>query len=48
MIRFQEAAVLFHFTDTARLPWILETGELPPGVHQVSRAAAGFPLGHYG
>jgi hypothetical protein len=28
---FQEAAVLFHFTDTARLPWILETGELRPG-----------------
>jgi|1185.fasta_scaffold127551_2 hypothetical protein len=31
--------VVFHFTDTARLPWILASGELRPGRNQLG----GFP-----
>jgi hypothetical protein len=31
---------VYHFTDTARLPWIVETGELRPGRNQIG----GFPV----
>jgi hypothetical protein len=30
---------VYHFTDTARLPWIIETGELQPGSNRIG----GFP-----
>ena len=30
---------LFHFTDTARLPWILQAGELRPGRNKISNTA---------
>jgi len=33
------AANLYHFTDTARLPWIIVTGELRPGPNRIG----GFP-----
>ena len=30
---------VYHFTDTARLPWILQSGELRPGANRIG----GFP-----
>jgi hypothetical protein len=30
---------VYHFTDTARLPWILRSGELRPGANRVG----GYP-----
>jgi hypothetical protein len=32
-------ARVYHFTDTARLPWIIQTGELRPDPHRLG----GFP-----
>jgi hypothetical protein len=32
----------FHFTDTLRLPWIIEAGELRPGLNRVSKLPYDF------
>jgi hypothetical protein len=29
--------MIYHFTDTMRLPWIIETGELRVGLNRVSK-----------
>jgi hypothetical protein len=34
-----EAKLVYHFTDTARLPWIIESGELQPGKNRIG----GYP-----
>jgi hypothetical protein len=35
----REAKLVYHFTDTARLPWIIESGELQPGKNRIG----GYP-----
>jgi hypothetical protein len=34
--------VVYHFTDTAHLPWIVETGELRPGLNRISKLPFDF------
>jgi hypothetical protein len=35
-----EARLVYHFTDTTRLPWIIDSGELQPGKNRIG----GYPL----